>query len=122
MIDSLPYRRSKPAEWDDLSQEDPRDLDNWMKTMGIRGMRFEDLFLTHCANHANFIEPVYYIQEDQRIIPYSIAPTKFVCSACLEFFNIIGASFDKKFVIPCPGAVIFAGLPVNKYVEVETHY
>jgi hypothetical protein len=49
-----------------------------------------------------------------------IGKTKEVCSACLEFFNIIGGNFRKKFVVPCPGAVLFAGMSVNQYYQVET--
>jgi hypothetical protein len=114
------YQRHKPEKWDDLSNEDPAELERWMKIMGIRGIRYEDLFVYHCANHANFLEPVYYTQEDGQVIPYSIAGTKYICSACLEMFNIIGERFRRKRVIPCPGAVIFAGLPVNRYIEIQT--
>ncbi len=114
------YLSAKPDAWDDLSSEDPASLERWMRVMGVRGMRYEDLFLSHCANHANFIEPVFFVVENEEEMPYSIAGTKFICSACLEFFNVIGAEFHKKLVVPCPGAVLFAGLPVNRYVEVET--
>ncbi len=114
------YLRTRPDEWEDLASEDPSKQERWMKVMGIRGRRYEDLFLTHCANHANFIEPVYFVEEGAEKIPYSIAKTQYICSACLEFFNVIGGEFQKKLVVPCPGAVIFAGLSVNKYIEVST--
>ncbi|MEJ2522914.1 MAG: hypothetical protein P8080_08555, partial [Gammaproteobacteria bacterium] len=51
-------------------------------------------------------------------VPYSIGRTGEICSACLEFFNVIGGRFRNKLVVPCPGAVIYAGLPVNRYIEV----
>lgn len=114
------YQRHKPEKWDDLSNENPAELDRWMKVMGIRGIKYQDLFVYHCANHANFLEPVYYTLEDGQVVPYSIAGTKYICSACLELFNIIGERFSIKRVVPCPGAVIFAGLPVNRYIEVQT--
>jgi hypothetical protein len=79
---------------------------------------FADLFAWHCANHANFIEPIYYLETDQGPAPYSIARTKFVCSACLELFNIIGADWKRKLVVPCPGAALFAGMATNRYYEV----
>lgn len=113
------YIRAKPMEWDDLDAEDPARQARWLRVMGIRGKTYRELFLTHCANHANFIEPEYFVQEGEAIVPYSIAKTREVCSACLEFFNIIGRDFKKKLVVPCPGAVIFAGLPVNAYIEVD---
>jgi hypothetical protein len=120
LISRRSYLTAKPDIWDDLSSEDPVEQDRWLKVMGIRGIRYDELFLTHCANHANFIEPVYFLRDKNEIIPYSIAGTKYICSACLEFFNIIGEAFRKKLVVPCPGAVLFSGLPVNKYIEVET--
>ncbi len=113
------YLKAKPFEWDNLDAEDPARQDRWLKVMGIRGKTYRELFLTHCANHANFIEPEYFVQEGEAIVPYSIAKTREVCSACLEFFNIIGREYKKKLVVPCPGAAIFAGLPVNKYIEVD---
>ena len=75
--------------------------------MGLQGMTFEELFVGHCANHANFIEPAYQVLEEGRPVPYSLGKTRTVCSACLEFYNIIGSSFQKKYVVPCPGAVLF---------------
>jgi hypothetical protein len=112
------YLRAKPPEWDDLDKEDPARLDRWMKVMGIRGLAYRDLFLTHCANHANFIEPVYFVEEGGEKIPYSIDQTKHICSACLEFFGVLGAQFRTKRVVPCPGAVLFAGMVPNRYYEV----
>ncbi|MCP4106072.1 MAG: hypothetical protein GY749_11125 [Desulfobacteraceae bacterium] len=120
MIQRKSYLQAKPDEWDNLPPGEDSKIEKWMKVMGIRRTSFKELFLTHCANHANFIEPVYFIQDGDEIIPYSIGKTKFLCSACLEFFNVIGGEFRKKMVVPCPGAVLFAGLPVNKYIEVET--
>ncbi len=120
MIQRPSYQNARPAVWEDLNAQDAADQERWMRTMGIRGKRFADLFVTHCANHANFIEPAYYTKHSGTTVPYSIAPTNHVCSACLEFFNVIGAEFSRKLVVPCPGAVIYAGLPVNRYIEVET--
>ena len=31
---------------------------------------------------------------------------------------IIGSQFKKKLVVPCPGAVLFAGMAPNRYYEV----
>lgn len=121
LLSSRAYQRLKPSQWDDLESQDPAEQKRWLRVMGIKNLAYEDLFLTHCANHANFIEPKYFIQEGDRLVPYSIAATKYICSACLEFFNIIGEGYSKKLVMPCPGAVLFAGLPVNRYLEVVTH-
>ncbi len=116
------YQNIKPDEWEDIANEDPALIAKWLKVMGIRRISYEELFVTHCANHANFIEPLYYIEDEEHgITPYSVSnKTSFICSACLEFYNIIGSNFTKKLVVPCPGASIFAGVPVNRYFEVIT--
>lgn len=51
---------------------------------------------------------------------FSIGPTRQICSACLELFNVIGDEYRRKRVVPCPGAVIYGGMAVNRYIEVET--
>lgn len=110
----------KTVDWSDIAAEDPAAFERWMVKLGIRGIDYEALFLNQCANHANFIDPVFYCLENDHIVPYSIGNTINVCSACLEFFNIIGGQFSRKLVVPCPGAVFYAGVPVNRYVEVIT--
>ena len=118
LIERESYQRARPEAWEDLSREDPESQERWLRIMGVRGMTYEELFITHCANHANFIEPVHFIEEGNGPVPYSIAKTSHVCSACLEFFNIIGGSFRQKLVVPCPGAVLFSGMAPNRYYEV----
>ena len=112
------YRNSRPEEWENIEAEDREAQQKWLKVMGLQGLTFEDLFIGHCANHANFIEPAYQVLEDHRPVPYSLGKTRTVCSACLEFYNIIGSSFKKKYVVPCPGAVLFSGMVPNHYYEV----
>lgn len=114
------YLIACPSAFNDIDSTDKAMQLRWLKIMGISGVAYKDLFAFQCANHANFIEPDYFIDAENGPIPYSIGMTKQVCSACLEFFNIIGAEFKKKFVVPCPGAVLFAGMSVNTYYEVKT--
>ncbi|MFO7601564.1 MAG: hypothetical protein R6X27_17440 [Candidatus Desulfacyla sp.] len=118
LIERDSYRQVCPREWEDIAGEDPEVQERWLKIMGLRGITYDTLFITHCANHANFIEPVHFIREENQTVPYSIAKTTHICSACLEFFNIIGSQFQKKLVVPCPGAVLFAGMAPNRYYEV----
>ena len=122
MIKRQSYADARPDEWEDIASADPALVDKWMRVMGIRRIAYKELFVTHCANHANFIEPEYNTKEEGiGIIPYSISEkTHFICSACLELYNIIGPQFRKKYIVPCPGSAIFAGLPVNRYFEVIT--
>lgn len=118
LIAAPAYQRSKPAAWDDLEAEEPAKHRQWLKVMGLTDWQYQDLFEYHQANHANFIEPVYYAMELGQIVPYSIGPTSRVCSACLEFFNIVGRAFPVKLVVPCPGAVLFARLEAGRYYRV----
>ncbi|MBC2716299.1 MAG: hypothetical protein HF978_13400 [Desulfobacteraceae bacterium] len=120
MKKSQTYLQKKPYEWDNFSKENILFSEQWLRKIGVRGVKFEELFVTHEANHANFIDPQFFITENSQVVPYSIDKTKHICSACLEFFNIIGRNFNKKFVVPCPGSVLMAGLPVNRYFEVTT--
>lgn len=123
LISQNSYQISRPDEWENIDPEDKSGLQaKWMKVMGITGMTYPELFAYHCANHANFIEPRFFINSNNGdgIIPYSIDKTKHVCSCCLELFNIIGSEFKTKLVVPCPGAVLFAGMSVNKYYQVTT--
>ena len=118
LISRKSYLDAKPEKWDRLEENDFAAEERWMRAMGIRGKTFSEIFLTHCANHANFIEPEYFVRDGGEIVPYSIGKTLEICSACLEFFNVIGSRFARKLVVPCPGAVIYAGLAVNRYIEV----
>jgi len=82
-------------------------------------MDAQRIFLNHCANHANFLDPRFYVKEDGKKVPYSIDVTMSLCSACLEFFNIIGREYPVKYVMSCPGAVLVGDLPADKYFRVE---
>lgn len=118
LIDRKSYQQARPEEWENIGGEDQDQQKRWLKIMGLGHKCYEELFISHCANHANFIEPAYYsLEEDQRV-PYSIGRTPYICSACLEFYNIVGAQAKKKYVVPCPGAVLFAGMAANHYYEV----
>ena len=112
------YKDIRPQAWEDIAAEDPEQQKRWMRVMGIRGVSFADLFIGHCATHANFIAPVFYVEEDGLRVPYSLGKTMEICSACLEYYGIIGGQHLRKLVAPCPGAVLFAGLAVNRYYEV----
>ena len=80
---------------------------------------FDKIFMSHSANHANFLDPKFFVQLNGAPAPYSIADSLRVCSSCLELFNILGGQWPVKYVIPCIGAVQFAHLPLNRYLRVE---
>ncbi len=113
------YQRAKPPAWDRLGNEERKSLEQWLKVMGLAQEDFDELFLSHCANHANFISPEFFVEEGGETVPYSVGPTVRVCSACLELYNIVGSASRKKLVVPCPGAVLFGRLKANRYYEVR---
>lgn len=121
LIERNSYKKTTPREWDGIASQDDEEKQRRLNVMGLRGVTFDELFVSHCANHANFIEPAYFLIEEDEPVPYSICKTSHVCSACMEWYNIVGGSFRKKLVVPCPGAVLFAGLITNRYYEV-THW
>jgi hypothetical protein len=120
LLRSLDAKAQIPPEWFRVNEAEKRSYMRWAKRNGSTETDFEALFLTHTANHANFIEPLFFIREQNEIVPYSIDSTAHLCSCCLELFQVIGRSFRVKFVAPCAGAAVFAGLPPDRYLRVET--
>ena len=118
LSNNLSFLAAQPAAFADLAAEGPEKLEQWLKVLKLKDITFDKLFKMHQANHANFMEPAFYIRGQNGPIPYSVNPTSRVCSACLELFNIIGARFREKLVVPCPGAVLFARMKRDRYYRV----
>jgi hypothetical protein len=120
LTESDEYRKEKPKGWDRL---DPIERDFYRVYFERYGATdsfdFEKLLKYHSANHANFLNPKFFIILNDSKVPYSIADSIHVCSSCIEFFNILGLQWPLKYVVPCIGAVKFAGLPMNHYFEVK---
>jgi hypothetical protein len=121
LIQSKEYQKRKPSEWD---KPDPLERDFYQKWFGRQQRKepfdFEKILLSHSANHANFLDPKFFVKRNGATAPYSIADSLRVCSSCLEFFNILGGQWKVKYVTPCIGAVMFARLPADRYLEVNT--
>lgn len=120
LVRSKEYQKRKPSEWD---KPDPLENDfyqRWFERQQRKEpFNFEKILLSHSANHANFIDPKFFINMNGAKVPYSIADSIYVCSSCLEFFNILGEQWPLKCVVPCIGAVQFAHLPIDQYFEVR---
>lgn len=108
-----------PAQWRKISDLEKRIFLRWAARLGSETEDFDLLYLSHTANHANFLKPRLLVREDELIIPYSIDRSAHLCSSCLELFQIIGGEHKKKLVAPCPGATIFARLEPDKFLLVE---
>jgi hypothetical protein len=128
LVSSSAYQERKPNEWEQCTQEDKLKFsmgrEAIKETLGVvphcENESFDDVFVSHCANHSNFLYPRFYVEENGHICPYSIGDTFHICSACVEFFNLAGRERAVKYVVPCPGAVTAAALPINCYIRVKT--
>jgi hypothetical protein len=108
-----------PPEWCQAEPTERRIQVRWARRLGAVTDDYDDLHLIHTANHANFMQPRFFVREGEDVIPYSIERSAHLCSCCLELFQVIGAGFSRKLVAPCPGAVIFARLEPDAFLLVE---
>ncbi len=119
------YQDLCPKEWTDIRPDDIQQILGFRSRLSSKVPTidpcetFEHLFLYHCANHANFISPRFFVEIDGRCAPYAIAGTGRVCSSCLETFDVVGSAHQTKYVMPCPGAVSLAGLIPDRYLKIE---
>ena len=113
------FDRRIPSRWRQISDREKRVFLRWAARLGSETEDFDLLYLSHTANHANFVKPRFFIREGEMIIPYSIDRSAHLCSSCLELFHVLGAEYKKKLVAPCPGATIFARLEPDKFLLVE---
>jgi hypothetical protein len=121
LIKSEKYQQKKPSVWENVEAIEKDFYQTWFeRRRSDEPFDFNKLFNSHSANHANFLEPKFFVTLNGVVAPYSIADSLRVCSSCLEFFNIIGAEWPIKYVVPCIGASVFAHLPNDKYFEVKT--
>ncbi len=120
LIESKTYQDKKPDKWGDFKPKEIEFYRRWFQRLQLNeGFDFERIFIYHSANHANFIDPKFFINKDGMKIPYSISDSLHVCSSCMEFFDIVGEKWAIKYVIPCMGAVLFAQLTMDRYFEVR---
>lgn len=120
LIKSREYQLKKPKTWENVEPIEKDFYQTWFERHQPHApFDFEKIFLSHSANHANFLDPKFFINQNEGIAPYSIADSLHVCSSCMEFFNILGAEWPTKYVVPCIGAVLFAHLPIDRYFEVK---
>jgi len=119
MIRNIDFMRKIPSEWKTIPEVEKKIYLRWAKRLGSSVEDYDFLYLSHTANHANFMSPQFFICQDGGIIPYSIERSAHLCSCCLELFQILGQEYPRKLVAPCPGATIFARLKPDEYLLVE---
>jgi len=82
------------------------------------GDNLKRYWLSHRANHANFLARQFTTKLDGEDVPYSVSDNAGVCSSCAEFFNVVEDD-ARKLVRACPGSVIFGGAERNVYLDVK---
>lgn len=112
-------RERIPEQWEQIGKREKRIYLRWARRLGSDIREYDFLYLSHTANHANFINPQFFIEDEDGVIPYSIDKSAHLCSCCVELFQVLGGEFHRKLVAPCPGAIIFARLKPNRYLLVE---
>ena len=108
-----------PEDWLHPGEVEKRIYLRWAGRLGSDVEDYEFLYLSHTANHANFINPQFFIKKDDEIIPYSIDRSAHLCSCCVELFGVLGSEYKTRLVAPCPGATIFARLKKDRYLLVK---
>lgn len=112
-------KRRIPEEWLHPRESEKKIYLRWARRLGSDVQDYKFLYLSHTANHANFIDPRFFISNGEEIVPYSIDRSAHLCSCCVELFQVLGSQYKKKMVAPCPGATIFARLKPDRYLLVE---
>jgi len=121
LVNSQEYQKRKPKAWEEVEPIDKDFYQTWFERhRENEPFDFDKIFMSHSANHANFLDPKFFVKLNGAAVPYSVADSLRVCSSCLELFNILGGQWKVKYVTPCIGAVMFARLPVDRYLEVNT--
>jgi hypothetical protein len=119
MAASRSFQKMKPSVWDKIDFFEKDFYRKWFERLGDKDCPgFEELLTYHSANHANFLDPRFFIPLEAGKAPYSIADSLRACSSCLEFFNILGDEWPLKYVTACSGAVRYARLSRDQYFSV----
>lgn len=119
MIADPDFMQRVPPRWSRADDVERRIQMRWARRLGAEVEDYDDLYRVHTANHANFLDPRFYVREDGRVVPYSIERSAWLCSCCLELFQVLGRAYARKLVAPCPGAVIFARLQPDGFLLAE---
>ena len=120
LVDDEAYRTRKPADWEKKGLKDSIMFKAFFTVTGFWGWgdNLDKHWLGHRANHANFLSKRFTTDIDGEAVPYSVTGNESVCSACVEFFNVVEKD-SRKLVRACPGSVAFAGVERDRYYDVR---
>ncbi|WP_455208493.1 hypothetical protein [Kaarinaea lacus] len=120
LVNDNAYQQQKPQDWENKTWLDSfmfKTLFSLTRFWGW-GDNLKKYWLSHRANHANYLAKQYTAEIDGEHVPYSIADNAGICSSCVEFFNIVDHS-SRKLVRACPGSVTFGGAKRKIYYDVK---
>ena len=119
MVRDPDFQRRVPPRWSKAEELEKKIALRWARRLGADVENYRSLHLTHTANHANFIKPRLFLEQNGGVVPYSIDRSALLCSSCVELFQVLGSPFPRVLVAPCPGATIFARLKPDQSLLVE---
>jgi hypothetical protein len=119
LISDSQLKKRLPEDWLHPGDVEKRIYLRWARRLGSDVKDYDFLYLSHTANHANFINPQFFTRDGDEIVPYSMDKSAHLCSCCVELFGVLGGEYKKKLVAPCPGASIFARLKKDRYLLVK---
>lgn len=120
LVESQAYQNAKPAEWENKSFMDAIMFKLLFTLTRIwkRGDTLKKHWLTHKANHANFVARQFTTEIDGEDVAYSVSDNAGICSSCVEYFNIVDDK-SRKLVKACPGAITFGGAKRGEFLDVK---
>lgn len=120
VVESDAYQQQKPEQWEGIGIKDAVMLNTMVTATGFWGWgdNFKKYWLSHRANHANFLSKTFTTEVEGEQVPYSLTGNVGVCSSCVEFFNV-SAPDSRKLVAACPGAVVFGGAARDTWYDVK---
>lgn len=119
LVRDILLKKRVPDDWLHPGDTEKRIYLRWAKRLGSDVEDYDFLYMSHTANHANFINPRFFVKDGNETIPYSIDRSFHLCSCCVELFQVLGGKYKHKLVAPCPGATIFSRLKPDRYLLVE---
>ncbi len=120
LVNSPEYRDLRPDEWENAGLKDGIMFKIFFSVTRFWGIgdNLSKHWLTHRANHANFLTKSFTTKIDGEEVPYTVTDNKGVCSSCVEFFNVT-ANTSRKLVNACPGAITFSKVKRDTYYDVK---
>ena len=114
------YQDNKPGKWEQVRFYEKILFKMFFTLTGFWKLhdRWDKHWLTHRANHANFLCKRFTTEIDGEKVAYSISENAGICSACMEIFNVISPD-SRKLVRACPGSILTGCLKKEIYYDVR---